>query len=415
MPTAPADLLLYTNILKTLYPQDSVPENQYPESPLYGLLPKDEGWEGEEYAISNRYSASAGFSHTFDNANTNKSTPAWARFRVTDTQDYATFSVPGRVLRATKSDKGALVRALKAGGDAAFYKIKRRISSELYGDGSAVKGQITAGGIVGGVLTLVDPNDVKNFEVGDIVVSSAASNGTGLSVNASEIATINRALGTMTATTAGIPGWHADFSANDFLYIEGDGALGIAGLAGWIPAVAPIAGDNWFGFDRSVDTERQAGVRHTSTATVMSEALIDFGVQCMRAGCYPTHLFVGPDVWGETVRELQTQATYEKLMAVGPKGEMATVGFKALQFMTAAGMWNILPDIDCPPATGFALKLDTWTFASRGALPGWLEHDGNKMLRDHDSDSITGRIGYYGNMCCEAPGQNARANFTTAI
>jgi hypothetical protein len=37
------------------------------------------------------------------------------------------------------------------------------------------------------------------------------------------------------------------------------------------------------------------------------------------------------------------------------------------------------------------------------------------MLRDHDSDSITGRIGYYGNMCCEAPGQNARANFTTAI
>lgn len=409
MPT-PADLVLYTNILKTLYPQDSVPENQYPESPLYGLLPKDEGWEGEEYAVSNRYSASAGFSHTFDNANTNKSTPSWARFRVTDTQDYATFSVPGRALRATKSDKGALVRALKAGGDAAFYKIKRRICAELYGTGTAVKGQISAAGIVGGVLTLTDPNDIKNFEVGDILVSHNALTGTP-STNSSEVASIDRQLGTMTA----VGGWHADFNANDFLFVEGDFALGLAGIGGWIPATTPIAGDSWFSFDRSVDAERQAGVRHTSTAGTMREALIDFGVACMRAGAYPTHLFVGPDVWGVLSQELQTQATYERLSAQGPRGEVATVGFKALQFMTASGMWNILPDIDCPAATGFALKMDTWTFASRGALPGWLEHDGNKMLRDNDSDSITGRIGYYGNLCCEAPGQNARANFTTAL
>jgi hypothetical protein len=411
---APADLVLYSNILKTLYPQSSVPELIYPDSPLLALLPKDESWEGEEYAVSNRYTASAGFSHTFSDAQDNKSTPAWARFRVTDTQDYALFSVPGRVLRATKGDKGALVRALKAGGDAAFYKMKRRLCGELYGNGGAAKGQIASGEGTD-TLTLADINDVKNFEVGDILVSSVTDGTSGaVSTNAGEIGAIDRSTGELVVAGGGV--WHADFEDDDFLFVEGDFGLGVAGVPGWIPAAAPVSGvDDWFGFDRGADPERQAGVRHTSTATTMQQALIDFGVALMRAGAAPTHLFVGPDVWGVLAGELQLQAQYERMNAQGPKGEVATVSFSAIKFMTSAGMLKILPDIDCPAATGFALKLDTWTLASRGALPGWLDDDGNKMLRESNADAVEGRIGYYGNLVCEAPGQNGRADFTTAL
>ena len=56
----PADLQLYENILKKLYPQDSVPELIYPDSPLVALMPKDEGWEGDEYTVSNRCASAAG-------------------------------------------------------------------------------------------------------------------------------------------------------------------------------------------------------------------------------------------------------------------------------------------------------------------------------------------------------------------
>lgn len=411
----PADLLLYTNILKTLYPQSSVPELIYPEAPLLALLPKDEAWEGEEYAVSNRYTASAGFSHTFSDAQDNKSTPAWARFRVTDIQDYATFSVPGRVLRATKGDKGALVRALKAGGDAAFYKMQRRLCSELYGNGGAAKGRISAGAGTA-TLTLVNIDDVKNFEVGDILVS-AADDGTGagpVSTNTGEIGSIDRNSGTI--TVAGGGNWHADFGNNDYLFVEGDYGLGLSGLDGWIPAADPTAGDDWFGFDRSVDPTREAGVRHTTAATTMRTALTDFARVLSRNGAKPTHYFMPPEVWTVLLDELQTNSvTYDKLLANGPKGSIAEIGFKAIDFMTAHGLVKLVADIDCPAATVFALKMSTWKMASRGALPGWLDDDGQKMLREANADAIEGRIGYYGNLVCEAPGQNGRCDVTTAI
>lgn len=409
----PSDLQLYTNILKTLYPSDSAPELIYPDSPLVALVPKDENWDGEEYAVSNRYSASAGFSHSFPNAQNNKSAPSWARFRVTDIQDYATFSVPGRVLRATKSNRGSLVRALKAAGDAAFYKMKRRLCSEIYGNGGGAKGQIASGQGTA-TLTLANVDDVKNFEVGDVLVSSVddGTGGAGASTNTGTIGAIDRNSGTITVDS-GV--WHTDFDDDDYLFVEGDYGQGLAGLAGWIPAADPTTGDDWFGYDRSVDPTREAGIRHTTTATSMRSALLDFARVLMRNGAAPTHYLMPPEAWTALIQELQANSvTYDKLMAQGARGEVAEIGFKAVDFMTSHGMVKLLPDIDCPADTVFALKLDTWKLASRGPVPHWDEDDGQRMLRESNADGIEGRIKYYGNVVCEAPGQNGRCNVATA-
>ena len=410
---APADLVLYTNILKTLFPQDSVPELLYPEAALLGLIPKDENWEGEEYAVSNRYAASAGFSHTFSDAQSNKSAPTWARFRVTDTQDYALFSVPGRVLRATAGDRGALVRALKAGGDAAFYKMKRRLCAELYGNGGGARARIASGQNTA-TLTLTNPDDIKNFEIGDVLVS-AADDGTGagpVSTNSGTIGAIDRNSGTITIDS-GV--WHGDFDDDDYLFIEGDYGQGLAGLDGWIPPTDPTSGDDWYTFDRSSDPTREAGIRHTTTATSMRGALLDFARVLMRNGAAPTHYFMPPEAWTALVSELQANSvTYDKLLAQGSKGQVAEIGFKAIDFMSAHGMVKLLADIDCPADTVFGLKLDTWKLASRGPLPHWDQDDGQRMLRESNADAIEGRIKYYGNLVCEAPGQNGRCNVATA-
>ncbi len=240
----PSDLALYTNITKTLYPQDSVPELMYPDSPLLGLLPKDENWEGEEYAVSNKFASSAGFSHSFSAAQQNKSQPEWARFRVTDIEEYATFSVPGRVLRATRSNRGSLVRAIKAAGDSAFYKLRRRLSSELYGNGGGARARIASGQGTA-TLTLANPDDVKNFEVGDVIVSSVTTGLTGAaSTNNGVIGAIDRNAGTLTIDPDSGATWHADFDDDDYLFIEGDFGRAVSGLDGWLPATAPTSGDS---------------------------------------------------------------------------------------------------------------------------------------------------------------------------
>lgn len=412
----PADLSVYSNILKTLYPQDSVPEMMYPDSPLLGLMPKDESWSGEEYALSNRYAATTGVSHDFTAAQDNKGAPAWARFRLTDTQDYGLFSIPGRVLRATKDDKGALVRAMKASGDATFYKLRRRICAELYGNGGAARGVIASGQGTA-VLTLETVEDVKNFEVGDVLVSSATDGTSGsVSVNTGTIGAIDRDTGELTVDT-GV--WHGDFDDGDFLFIEGDFGQGLAGLDGWFPMTAPTAGDDWFGFDRSVDPQRQAGLRYTATALVdgtIEKFLVNFGVALNRVGARPTHIFMNPTLWGRLVNELGAKAQYERQHAQGAKGEIASIGYDAVKLMIPSGMVAILSDIDCPEDRVYALKMSTMVLASRGAMPGWIDDDGaGKVLRETNADAIEGRIGWYANVGCENPGQNGVADVSALL
>lgn len=411
----PADLAVYSNILKTLYPQDSVPEMMYSDSPLFGLLPKDESWSGEEYALSNRYAAVTGVAHDFEAAQDNKGAPAWARFRLTDTQDYGLFSVPGRVLRATKDDKGALVRAMKASGDATFYKLRRRISMELYGNGGAARGVIASGQGTAN-LQLETVEDVKNFEVGDVLVSSSTDGTSGsVSVNTGTIGAINRNTGVLTVDT-GV--WHADFGNGDFLFIEGDFGAGLAGLDGWFPMTDPTPGDDWFGFDRSVDPQRQAGLRYTASALTdgtIEKLLVNFGVALNRVGARPGHMFMNPTLWGRLVNELGAKAVYERQQAQGSKGAIATIGYDAIKLMLPVGSVSILSDIDCRAERVYALKMSTMILASRGTMPGWLDDDGMKVLRETNADAIEGRIGWYANLGCENPGQNGVADVSALL
>jgi hypothetical protein len=49
----------------------------------------------------------------------------------------------------------------------------------------------------------------------------------------------------------------------------------------------------------------------------------------------------------------------------------------------------------------------TWKLYSLGAAPKMLELDGLPMLRITDDDAYEGRMGYYANLGCTAPGFNA--------
>jgi len=54
------------------------------------------------------------------------------------------------------------------------------------------------------------------------------------------------------------------------------------------------------------------------------------------------------------------------------------------------------------------LQMDTWTLNSLGAAPHILDLDGNRMLREANNDAYEVRVGFYGNLSCNAPGYNSR-------
>jgi hypothetical protein len=403
------------NILKTLYTQTSIPELAFAKSELLGLMKKRTDFEGLNLQISNRFSGTGGGSADFATAQANISGAKYGKFLLTHKTDYSLLRITTLAARQSKSDKGALVRAIKEEGDAAFYTIGRSMSRTVWGNGGGARGVI--GAVAGAVITLSNAEDIVNFEVG-MSVSTSVGDGTDanpeLAANAQVITAIDEDAGTITAAA----NWHADFAVNNYLFREGDHGNMATGVDGWIPATAPTAGDNFFGMDRSVHPTRQAGIRYTALAAdTPAEALIKATGRAKRSNARPDHCFVHPTVFTALVNDLGAKVQYERLQGTGMDGKPAPFGFKALVLHSAAGgELKVLSDADCPLETAYLLTLSSWTFWGLGPTPGFIDDDGSgNWLRVATADSMEARIGYYGNISCDAPGHNVRVDLSAAL
>jgi hypothetical protein len=131
----------------------------------------------------------------------------------------------------------------------------------------------------------------------------------------------------------------------------------------------------------------------------------------------PDEVYVHPLTYAALVREIGAGQTYERLSGQGMDGKKAPFGFRALVLDSATGVpLMIMPDADCPRNTAFMLKMSTWCWDAAGDLPGFIDDDGgNDWLRVGTADAMEARIGYYGDISCDAPGQNVRVDLTNVI
>jgi hypothetical protein len=393
-------------ILKTLYDQDSIPELAYKRSALLGMMKKTTNFEGYNAQVSNRFAGTGGGSASFTDAQGNVFGASYSRFLITHATDYSLLRIETLAARQARSSRGALVKAVKAEGDAAFYTMARSMSRTVWGNGGGARGVIASGGGTD-TLTLVSPEDIVNFEVGMVVGSSLTDGTSGAYITGNEqrITAVDEDAGTITA--AG--NWDAtDFANGNSLFRQGDFGAMATGVAGWVPDTAPTSGDNFFGLDRSVHPTRLAGIRFVAPASAGSieRALIDATARAARSGAQPTHAFVHPTVFGTLVKELGSKATYERMAGQGMNGKSASFGFAGLVLHSVAGgTMTVHSDADCPVGRAYMLTLKDWCFMGLGELPGFIDDDGNgDWLRVHNADAMEARIGYYGNICCEAPG-----------
>jgi hypothetical protein len=404
---AAANTSTLSNVLKQLYPQSYLWKVLYENNPWFGMVPKSEDFGGRDLRLSLMYAPTSGRSQDFTAAQAQKAGARYAGFTLTRNTDYSLFSITTEAIRASKGNANSLVEGLKAEGDAALYALKRSASTALFGNGGGAVGQIASTST--NTLTLVNASDIVNFEVGDTIVPSLTDGTSGVVIADPQVITaIDRDLGVLTKTG----NWNAGNYANDsFVFHVGDFGAKIRGLAAWLPATAPALGvDSFFGMDRGIDPTRLAGVRYVADTTVdstMERCFINASARVAREGGRPDLLLCNPVDRARLVNEIGAKTKYDKQTATSPKGQMASIGYETLVIDGGGGRMDVVADLNCPQNRCYMLQKDTWKLFSLGAMPGWLTEDGAQVLREASADALEGRLGYYAQLGCQAPGWNA--------
>jgi hypothetical protein len=399
------DLTALTAVLKVQYTQKKVNTLAYDKNPFWAMVKKRTDFLGVNKVVAIRNGQPQGRGADFTTAIANVSPSVYNRFTVTRARDYAFARVFGEAVEASAKDAGSLLQGLKNEIDGAIFTATRSIAINLFGNGGGARGQIASGQATA-TVTLTRPEDTVNFEVGMYLKTSTADGTSGtLKAGRVQVTGVDRVNGTVTASgnwTAGI----ATAAANDFIFQEGDNVANnsmIAGLAAWIPSTTPTS-TAFFGLDRSSDPVRLGGVRYAAgSGGPIEEILIDTAALLVREGSRPDTVYMNPLDYANLVKAMSGKVIYDRATSV----DMPDIGFEAVKLMGPAGPMKILADLNCPRGRGYMLQLDTWNFESLGGAPKILNLDGQDMLRDATADAYIIRVGYYGNLTCEAPGWNA--------
>lgn len=423
------DLTTFDPALKHHYGPQTLMEISLRNRPLLGLMPKYTNFGGKSMPVPLKYGANPNVSATYTTAERtggaagatgfDPGSTSQVEFNVKRVKKYGVPKIDGETIRAASGDVNAFVGAVTHEFDGTLERLSDRIHHDLYRGGIGKIDGVTAG-TPNTTLTLDNAESMTMLEVGDLVQLAEDASDTAALVNSGEIrrvTSVNRSAGTCTINAA----FTAFATGNTgFLYHAGDRQAGaitstsqwlcVSGVEGWIPATAPTSGDDHWDVDRSVDADKLAGVRVTSTGTVIG-TLKKLAFEIGRIGstglgltCFMNHTDVDT-----LLGELEGKVEYQRMEAQGPDGAFGKVGFDAIQVLTPVGRMMVVPDHACPKGTAFALDLSTWLLASAGVFPGLLSEDGLTLQRVAGEDAYAGRFGGYAQCICMAPGRNGRA------
>lgn len=398
-----------SNTLKLLWPQDRVFNEVYPDHPFLMRLPKATNFVGDSLYLAVRYGDGQGRSVSFLAAQAAASAPKYARFNLTRSKNYQVYQIDGEAIEAARSDEGALVRTLDDEIKGSLNNITKDLAVNVFRGRSGNIGAISSAGPSAGppaTITLSNVADVTSFEAGMVLVASATSTGTNrLTPATATITRVNRETGVLTFPDNTFAG--TTWAAGDFLSVSGDNANNSGsgnkalGLADWLPSTAPTTGDSFLGSsDRPNDPVRLAGLRMDISSDVPEEGMLRVAMELDRQGARPKDFVVNHTDYQSVLNSLGTKAQ-TRYEGVG------NIGFQTIQLNGPKGPISVYLDQDCPAGRGYCLDMRTWKFYSLGDAPRILDLDGLNMLRLASSDAYEGRIGYYGNLGCTAPGFNA--------
>lgn len=394
------DLNAAAAVMKELYSGQKVQSMVFRKNPFFALVPKTSDFKGKVFPQPIITAGGAGRSATFLYAQSNQTAAQSYEFMVKRVRDYAIYSIDNETMMAADGDRGSFVSGIKVAADEGWRGLQNSMGSSVFRSGTGSVGQIAS--ISTGVITFTNKFDAMQFALNQTVQANATDGGTPRAALGYVISR-NVMAGTITVSASalgGSAGTPSGWTTSDFLLIQGDNNLKMAGLAGWLPSADPTSGDSWFGVDRSVDVVALAGLRYDGSSEGIEEALIDSAAYLDAFGGDPRYGITGPLSFAALEKSLGSKVQYTDL-------KMGEIGFRGIQVNAPNGVITILSDRNCQALTCYLLTMDTWDFKSLGEAPQELTYGDGKTLRIANADAVEGRLGYYGNLICNAPGWNA--------
>lgn len=351
---------------------------------------------------------SQGRSSTFATAQTNQSPVQIQSFLLTRVADYSIATIDNQTMMASRTDKMAFLEGAKLVIDGAIRSCTNSVASAIFRSGTGSIGQVS-GAITAGVIQLANIADVVQFEVNMVLQANATDGGLSPRAALGYVIAVNRTLGQVTVSTSmgGAAATPALWVSGDWLLVQGDLNLKAKGLAAWLPATAPTAGDSFFGVDRSVDTFRLGGGRYDGSAQSIEEALIDGSSLLAREGGKPDVAITSFASYSALEKALGSKIQY-----IDMKGP-ADIAFRGIMVNGANSVIKVFPDRNSQPLTAYLLQMNTWALEGLGDVPQILRYgDGLEMLRVYNADAGEVRVGAYYQIRTNAPGWNANVKLS---
>lgn len=394
-------------ILKVLVPESKLVRKIEEADPFIGLVKKRTDFGGKYIQVPCRSVNNQAASATFATGQALTSGASNVEFDVTRVKYYAFAFLDNELIEAAKVKKAAFVDAVTDETDSTMETLQGILGAQVYGNGGGALGQIST--VATTRITLTDPRDIVNFHVG-MTLQVASTDGTSGSVETgshviSAIDPVNGYLDAATNWSTGI----ATIAANQYLFRAGDFGAAMAGMGGWCPASAPTSGDDWFGVDRSSNPERLAGMRITSTATSVEDAIQDaLGEAQARKVGKMTHGFMNARRWHELAKEMGSRVVRDDSV----ESKQAGIGYEALVVVGPQGVIRLLPSIYCPYDTAFFTSPEDWTLHGLGTVPSLFKYaHGHYLNPVYNADQHEMRFGWKGNLWTPYPHRIVRLTF----
>ena len=396
-------------VLRTVFPPKKMIEMAEKIDPLIGIATKKTNFEGSYVQLPVQYVLNQAIGATFATAQAVTSGSKFSQFNVTRSKYYGFAFLERELLEASKSNSAAFLNALKASIGFTLANVTKELGRQVYGNLGGARGEISS--VATTRITLKDRRDAAYFWPG-MVIQSATTDGTSGSANAGShtVSAVDRVNGYIDAATNWSTGIAA-IAANDYLFRAGDFGACMSGLGGWCPASDPTSGDSHFGVDRSIAVDELSGIRVTSTASTVEDAVQDALAEASWRGARQIDYgFLHTARWHELAKEAGSRVTRDDSV----KSKEAGFGYKALSVVGPEGEVKLLPSVYCPYDTAFFVESENLVLHGLGTMPDIIRdpNDGKYVHRVYNADQYEIRCGFMGNMYTMRPNGIVRLTFS---